>query len=150
MGRRIGAILLYPIGQRAVDPTTNGLADTVGAVIQLSNGLANACDLWCIRVWTFINMTSCIVGRIVTGDVTLRGTFYHGFFRHLGRYITFMFCAGTFCRCIQTLIPLNSLEEPRTMSILLAYSPNKNKIKKILKSQFFILSHIEWCNNVSS
>jgi hypothetical protein len=71
----------------AVDPT-----------FLLPIGPANVCNMKCLRDGTFRNMEQDY-HQFITWDVTPLGTFYQGFFRHLGhigleRFITFMFCVG--------------------------------------------------------
>jgi hypothetical protein len=76
-----------------VDPTKQWIGGEVLWIL-LTNGPENVCDMKCMIDGTFRTYH-----QFITWDVTPLGTFYHGFFRHLGhirleRFITLMFCAG--------------------------------------------------------
>jgi hypothetical protein len=72
MGRQMGPWILLP----------NGALDRC-SVERCRGSYSLICVKWdayergCLET-----MTSCIVGRIVTWNITPRGTFYHGFFQH--------------------------------------------------------------------
>ncbi len=107
----------------AVDPATQ-LGWWIGAMDP--NG--PACDMWCIGDSTFRNHD--VLHCRFTWDVTTPGVFCYCSFKHLGcialqRFITFIFCAGTFCSCIPCHmignIPIH-LERHRE-GIVAAFSP---------------------------